>query len=282
MARAVPSQIFLRSAPALTYVSSSGPAAGYLGLATAKTGTTLLNRLQSYPKLTHQDREALGRVASKSLRDVSPRRDLVREGERPRFMYMMLDGWACRYKTLPDGRRQIIAFFVPGDLCDLHVFGLDEMDHNVGAITRLKVAEVDRDEIELLIDTNPRITQALWWTELVTMAVQREWTLNVGQRTAYERISHLFCELFLRMRSSGRTNGNSCEFPLTQIDIADATGLTSVHVNRTLQQMRKDGLVELQNKILTIPNLEALKNAGLFNENYLHLNDEGRHLAAND
>jgi CRP-like cAMP-binding protein len=116
----------------------------------------------------------------------------------------------------------------------------------------------------------------------VTNAIQREWTLNLGQRTAYERIAHLFVELFLRLEVVGLTNGGSCEFPLTQNDIADATGLTAVHVNRTLQDLRRDGLVELQSRVLTIPDMKALKNAALFNENYLHLGREGRHLDAND
>jgi len=128
----------------------------------------------------------------------------------------------------------------------------------------------------------PRITQALFWNELVTAAIQREWTLKLGQRTAYERIAHLFVEIFLRLQTVGRTQGKACEFPLTQNDIADATGLTAVHVNRTLQDLRRDGLVELQSRVLTVPDLKALRNAAMFNDNYLHLDGEGRHLDAND
>jgi CRP-like cAMP-binding protein len=129
---------------------------------------------------------------------------------------------------------------------------------------------------------HPRITQALFWDELVTVAIQREWTLNVGQRTAYERIAHLLCELYLRLRTVGLTDGTSCHFPLTQVDLADATGLTAVHVNRTLQELRRDGLIELQSKTLTIPDLNALRQVALFNDNYLHLDREGAHLDAND
>ncbi len=154
------------------------------------------------------------------------------------------------------------------------------MDHNIGAITPLKVAELPRDDFERMMTDHPRITQALFWDELATVSIQREWTLNLGQRTAYERIAHLLCELFIRLQSVALTRGNSCDFPLTQADIADASGLTAVHVNRTLQELRKDGLIELQSKTLTIPDLQALKNAALFNDNYLHLNGEGRHLDA--
>jgi CRP-like cAMP-binding protein len=193
----------------------------------------------------------------------------------------MVDGWACRYKTLPDGRRQIVAFFVPGDFCDLNVYILKEMDHNVGAVTRLAVANISRDDMDALTTDYPRITQALWWEELVNTAIQREWTLNIGQRTAYERIGHLLVELFLRLKSVRLTQGDSCDFPLTQTDIADATGLTAVHVNRTLQELRRDGLIELERRRLRIPQLQRLMDASMFNPNYLHLDHEGRHLDAN-
>ena len=144
---------------------------------------------------------------------------------------------------LEDGRRQIVAFFVPGDFCDMNVYILREMDHSVAAVTPIKIAEIARDDFEELTGTHPRVLQALYWYELVMAAIQREWTLNLGQRTAYERIAHLLCEMFLRLESVGLTRGNSCDFPMTQVDIADASGLTAVHVNRTLQELRRDGLI---------------------------------------
>lgn len=116
----------------------------------------------------------------------------------------------------------------------------------------------------------------------MTVAIQREWTLNLGQRTAYERLSHLMVEMFLRLQTVGLTNGNACDFPLTQVDLADATGLTAVHVNRTLQELRKDGLIELQSRRLVIPDMRALKGVAMFNDNYLHLDHEGRQFDAND
>lgn len=240
----------------------------------------LISKLEAFAKLSPSDRAALERLTAKSQREIAARRDLVREGDKPRSVFLLLDGWACRYKTLPDGRRQIVAFFVPGDLCDLQVFVLREMDHNVGAITTLKVAEVPREEFEALLETHPQVMRALWREEQVTLAVQREWTLNVGQRTAMERISHLFCELFLRLGAVGMTRGESCDFPLTQVDIADATGLTAVHVNRTLQELRRTGLIELQGRRLTIPDMDGLRSVAMFNDNYLHLNRGSGHLEA--
>ncbi len=239
-------------------------------------------RLEAYTKLSQDDRAIIDRLSRRGMRDVAARRDLIREGDKPTSVFLIMEGWACRYKQLPDGRRQIVALFVPGDVCDMNAYILKEMDHSIGAITAVKVAEIGRDDFEQLMQDHPRITQALFWDELVTVSVQREWTLNVGQRTAYERIAHLLVELFLRLRAVGLTNGNSCDFPLTQVDLADATGLTAVHVNRTLQELRRQGLIELKGRTLTISDLDALKNAAAFNDNYLHFDREGAHLDAND
>jgi CRP-like cAMP-binding protein len=237
-------------------------------------------RLEAFTRLSPDDRAAVQRI-SKVSRVIPARRDIIREGEKPKHVHLMVDGWACRYKTLPDGRRQIVAFFIPGDFCDLNVYILKEMDHSLGAITRLSVADISRDDMDMLTADHPRVTQALWWESLVQQAIQREWTLNIGQRTAYERIAHLLVELFLRLRAVKMTQGDSCDFPLTQTDIADATGLTAVHVNRTLQELRKDGLIELEKRRLRIPKLQGLMDAAMFNPNYLHLEHEGRHLDAN-
>ena len=212
---------------------------------------------------------------------VQPRRDLIREGETPKFVHLMVDGWACRYKTLPDGRRQIVAFFIPGDFCDLNVYILKEMDHSIGAITRLSVADISREDMDALTAGHPRITQGLWWEALVNAAIQREWTLNIGQRTAYERIAHLLVELHMRLKTVGLTQNGSCDFPLTQTDIVDATGLTAVHVNRTLQELRRDDLIILERRQLTIPDIRKLMDASMFNPNYLHLGHEGQNLDAN-
>jgi CRP-like cAMP-binding protein len=241
----------------------------------------LAHRLEAFTRLSADDKAAIQKI-SKVSRVIPARRDVIREGEKPKHVHLMVDGWACRYKALPDGRRQIVAFFVPGEFCDLNVYILKEMDHSLGAITRLSVADISRDEMDALTASHPRVTQALWWESLVQQSIQREWTLNIGQRTAYERIAHLLVELFLRLRAVKLTQGDSCDLPLTQTDIADATGLTAVHVNRTLQELRRDGLIELEKRRLRIPDLERLMDAAMFNTNYLHENHDGRHLDSNE
>jgi CRP-like cAMP-binding protein len=243
-------------------------------------GDPLLLYLETFVKLSNEDRAWITRATSRSIRDVAARRDIVREGEKPVAMNVVLEGWACRYKQLPDGRRQIVSFFIPGDFCDTNIFILKAMDHSIAAVTNVRLAQIAPVDFELLMNRSLRLAAALWWHELVTVSIQREWTTNVGQRTAAERIAHLFCETFVRLRVVDMVDGNSCDWPLTQYDLAEATGLTAVHVNRTLQDFRRQGLIELQGRRLLIPDLDRLMTAGMFNPGYLHLDHEGNHLNA--
>lgn len=243
--------------------------------------TYLVRKLEKFTRLSQDDRDALEGALKPVVRRVEARRDLIREGDPPRAVYAVVEGWACRYKTLPDGRRQVVSFVIPGDVCDLEIYMLRSMDHNLGAITPLKVSELSRSQYEELTESRPRISQALRWSELTATATQREWTLNVGQRTALERLSHLMVEMYMRLEAVGLAANGAVDWPLTQNDLADATGLTPVHVNRTLQQMRKGGLIELSHKQLTISDIARLKEVAAFNDNYLHLHHEGAHLDAN-
>ena len=235
--------------------------------------SSLGRKLEHYIRLSDDDRRVLVSLGERAKR-VGARDDIIREGDRPRDAHLIISGWACRYKALEDGRRQIVDFLVPGDLYDLDIFMLRAMDHSVGAITAVTYAEIGRDAFEIIETAHPQIVKALRQGALVAAATQREWTLNVGQRTAIERLGHLLCEMFVRLRTVGLTRGDSCDFPLTQIDLADATGLTAVHVNRTLQEMRGRGLIRLKGRELSIPDLQALKDMSLFNDNYLHLEPE--------
>jgi len=242
----------------------------------------LIRKLEQFTRLSGADKQALAQAAAVKVRRLAPREDLIREGDKPRHVNLILEGWACRYKTLEDGRRQITAFLVPGDMCDMRMFILKEMDHSIAALTPLRLAEIPGDIILELSDNHPRLGRALWWSSLVEEAITREWVTNLGQREAIERLSHLFCELYLRLKGAGVADAPSFELPVTQEQLGDAAGLSTVHVNRTLQEMREQGLIVLKGKVLTILDLDALSTVALFNPNYLHLNGEGRSLDANE
>jgi CRP-like cAMP-binding protein len=238
----------------------------------------LTRRLSAFKPLLGGDAAAVDRACTGTVRTAAAKRDLVREGDRPRVVYLVLSGWAARYKTLQDGRRQLVAFLVPGDMCDLNNTLLDHMDHSIGALTSVDYIELHHDDIHRVADAHPNVAQALWWQLLVSMAVEREWIVNLGQRTAIERLGHLFCELCYRLKSVGLASDARYHFPITQIDLAEATGLTPVHVNRTIQEMRSMGLIVLKERMLEILDLRTLEDMVLFNRDYLHLGRDGRRL----
>jgi CRP-like cAMP-binding protein len=241
--------------------------------------TYLIRKLEQFTQLSAANKKALKEVAALEVRQLRPREVIIHEGDKPRQVNLILEGWACRYKVLQDGRKQITAFLTPGDICDFRMFILKEMDHSLAAVTPLKVAEIPFDTILELTDNHPRIGRAFWWNSLVEAAIAREWTVNLGQRNATERLAHLLCELYLRLRSVGLANlgaeGPNFQVPATQEQVGDAVGLSTIHVNRTLQELRDAGLIVWKGKQVTIPDLEALKSVALFNPNYLHLNRDG-------
>jgi CRP-like cAMP-binding protein len=235
----------------------------------------LIRKLEHFIRLSVDDKRALERATSHRVRSLAAREDIVHEGDQPKHVNLMLEGFACRYKALEDGRRQIVAFLLPGEMCDACMFILKQMDHSIGALSQLKVAEIPGDTYLHLGEHSPRLARALWWNALVEESIAREWTLNLGQRDAYERTAHVMCEVFVRLRAVGLTNGTTCTFPVTQSELGDALGLSTVHINRTLQELRANDLIILRGKTLQIPNLEGLQNAALFDPNYLHLDRVG-------
>ncbi|MDZ4370462.1 MAG: Crp/Fnr family transcriptional regulator [Phenylobacterium sp.] len=240
----------------------------------------LVRKLERYVRLSPAEKSALKLAAGDTVRTYAARQDIVCEGDNPTTVNVMLAGHASRYKTLKDGRRQIVAFFLPGDLCDARVFVLKAMDHSIGAISPVRLAEIPAQRFIALTDDFPRLTRALWWNTLVAEAIAREWILSVGQRSALERMAHLLCELFVRLDVVGLVRGDACELPLTQTDLAEALGISGVHANRTLQILRASGLITFRGGVLTIHDLKGLMEVGLFNGAYLHLEREGAPLDA--
>ncbi|CAA2099330.1 Nitrogen fixation regulation protein FixK [Methylobacterium bullatum] len=231
---------------------------------------TLSQKLEGYEALTDQDRRALDKLVPR-VRQVGPRVDLITEGEAPENVHLILDGFACRYKVLPDGQRQIMADLIPGDFCDLNVFILDQMDHNIGTISQCQVVDIPRRSIDEITAKHPNITRAFWWCALVDEAVLREWLVNIGGRAPNQRIALIMCELLMRLEAVGQVSDNSFTFPFTQNDLADSMGLSNVHVNRTIRELKTLGLISLKQRILTIHDADRLKAYCKFTPNYLHL-----------
>jgi CRP-like cAMP-binding protein len=196
---------------------------------------------------------------------------IIEEGEKVRDIHLIVTGLATRSKSLPDGNRQLMAFLVPGDLCDVEVFVLEAMDHDIVAVSDTTCVMIPAKVIEDLLTENSNITKGLWWSTMTDSAVLRQWIVGHGSRDARERIAHLFVELLIRYRIVGETTDDSFAFPMTQEELADATGMTAVHVNRVLQQLRSENLIELKGKTLTILDPDRLQEIAQFDANYLHL-----------
>lgn len=235
----------------------------------------LIAKLEQFTRLSAEDRQALQTLTSEPVHCYEPGTDIVCEGDTPHSVRLILSGWANRYKQLPDGRRQVVALLLPGDLCDHDGLVLSETDHSIGALSAVTLVEIPPAAFEATMTAHPRVARALRWDALVNVAIQREWMLNLGRRSGAERLAHLLCEVFYRLRGVGLVQGASCEMPLTQLDLADVIGMTSVHVNRMLQTQRRQELFGLKGRRLTILDLVALEQAALFNPNYLHLGHVG-------
>jgi len=209
---------------------------------------------------------ALFRAAAISQKSIGARMDLVREGDIPKGLYLIAEGWAVRYRQRSDGSRQILAILRPGDLC------IDPpgrpLNHAIGSLTCVRYGVIPYPNFEDPPAGSSDLPAALWRRQLEVSSVQLEWIANSG-RSAYERIAHFLCETYSRAKACGLVRDNQCEFPLTQHDIACVTGLTSVHVNRILQQLRREGLIELHGKRLVLLEPERLGQAAIFDSAYL-------------
>lgn len=229
----------------------------------------LVRRLESYCPLTEQERQVL-RDASREIADFEGDRDLVREGERPVNSNVLLDGMTFRYRLTPEGKRQILSFHVPGDVFDAQSFLLAEMDHSVATLTPCRLAVLPHRAVRELTETHPGIARALWKATLVDAAIAREWMVSLGRRDAQQALAHLLCELVARLDAVGRAPQRSIELPLTQTEIGDALGLSNVHVNRTIRELREARLIALQGRRLVVLDWERLKAVAAFNPRYLH------------
>lgn len=222
------------------------------------------------------EEEAALRGALGETRSVPAHRIVMRARVPLHESTLLIKGWTARAKDLEGGERQISEIDIPGDFVDLHSFTLKELDHDVVALTNCEFVTAPHEKLEEITVRFPHLTRLLWFSTNLDAAIHREWMLSAGRRSALGRVAHLFCELLIRLQVSGLVEDDSYEFPLTQVQLADCLGLTSVHVNRTLQQLRKNGLIELKDKRLRILDLAELKRVAEFDPTYLYLKKQPR------
>jgi CRP-like cAMP-binding protein len=231
----------------------------------------LLKKLMQFSDFSEDDKDLINELASKRQTQYGAGEDIVREGEHSPDIHIVLSGIACRYKHLEDGSRQITAFLVPGDPCDSEIFILEKMDHSIGTLAPSIIASVAGSRMKELLLSRGSIALAFWWNTLQDEGVLRERIIDEGRRNAYARVGFLIYEIFLRMRVCGVIDGGTFEFPITQVDLADATGLTPVHVNRMLKQLRDERLIAINGKNWSILDPAGLRKAARYEASYLHL-----------
>lgn len=232
-------------------------------------GNRFIEKLCGFNALGDEDIAALEAATSRS-RKVAAKQDLIREGDRAGPVFVILDGWAHRYKILPSGTRQVLAFLMPGDSCDHHVGLLAEMDHCIQTITPALVATISREEMDAIMDGRPEVAKALYLAQLIDEGTMRAWITSMGRRTSIERVAHLMCELYLRARNIGLSTEPRLALPLSQLLLADALGMTPVHLNRVLKELRLTGAMTLARGSLLIEDPGKLVRIAGFDENYLH------------
>jgi CRP-like cAMP-binding protein len=228
-------------------------------------------KMEQFTRFSAAEKQRLDQLLCDRRAENSPGDDIIAEGDHAPDCHVIVSGLACRYKTLPDGGRQILAFLVPGDLCDAEIFILKEMDHGVAALSPTTTALISAKNMKEMLREPGSLGEALWWGTMTDLAVLRERIVDHGRRSARERMAHLLYEMLLRYRMVGLASDNSFDFPITQTDLADATGLTPVHVNRTLKALRDDKLLEMKEGLVKVLDPEKLKAVAGFNPNYLHL-----------
>jgi len=232
----------------------------------------LICKLQSIANLAEDEMRAV-QLLPLSLKSVPADTQIVRDGERPRECCLIVEGFVCRFKMLSDGRRQIMSFHIPGDIPDLQSLHLKILDHSIAAVgVPAILAFIQHQDLHDITRQHAGIAAALWRDTLIDAAIFREWMVGLGRRAAIRRFAHLVCEMALRMKAVGLADHQTYDFPVTQSDLGDALGLSTVHVNRVLQEIRKKGLLEFKGSTITIRDWKGLEELGEFDPIYLHQN----------
>lgn len=231
-----------------------------------------IQRIASVIRLSEQEKAAIRELPVREA-DIKADQDVVREGDSPSRLFFIVEGMTCTYKVVSEGKRQIVGFHLPGDAPDLQSVHLRVLDVSIATMTPCKIGFVPHPAILEACDRFPRLTAAFWRHTLIDAAIFREWMANIGQRTAPARIAHLLCELYVRFQAVGLARGDTIDFPITQVEIGEAMGLSSVHVNRSLKELRSKGYIAYRDSVLQVLDWEGLQMAGDFSPDYLHLRE---------
>lgn len=223
-------------------------------------------------ELSEEERDALAAVMSPPT-VVPARRTIIRRGQEVRESTLLVSGYLCRYMDARDGYRQLVSVQVPGDFVDLHGYPLRRLDHDVASLTEVVVVTVSHDDLTALVERFPHLARMLWFATLLDAAMHREWIFRIGRLEAAGRIAHFLCETYERLRIVGLASDGRFDFPLTQQDMGEACGLTSVHVNRTVRRLRESGLAEISAREARILDMAGLAALGEFDPDYLYLDD---------
>jgi CRP-like cAMP-binding protein len=230
-------------------------------------------RLVARHTLSPAERETV-RALIRETRTVDARTVVAAEGQLLSHSTLLLDGLMCRYKDLSDGQRQITEMHVPGDFADLHGFTLKRLDHHVMALTPCVIGIVPHDRVRALTDAHPRLTRIYWFSTNLDAAIHREWELSLGRRSADQRLAALLCELHVRLSLVGLADESGYDLALTQIDLSECLGLTSVHVNRVVRRLREAELATVRRGRVTLHDLPGLRALAEFTDDYLYLRPE--------
>jgi CRP-like cAMP-binding protein len=234
----------------------------------------MIRKLESIFLLSDEEKRALSDLPIQ-ITVSKPDQDIVRIGDRPSQCCLILEGFTCVYKLTAEGKRQIVAFHVPGDIPDLQSLHLKVMDNSIATVSPCRLGFIPHEALYDLCNRYPRITAALWRETLVDGSIFREWMTGIGRREAYNRMAHLLCELKVRLKAVGLVEDGTFDLPITQAELADAIGVSTVHVNRVLQELRADGLIRSKGAQVSILDWKGLKEAADFDPLYLHLRQDG-------
>lgn len=229
----------------------------------------LLRKLRRRDEVSAHE-EAVLRAAVGEVAEAPAGRTLIRAGDELSRSVLLTEGLIARYKDLSDGQRQITEIHVAGDFVDLHGFLLKRLEHNIGALTAVRIAYFPHAGLRAITETEPHLARLLWLSTLIDAAIQRERILSIGRRSALACVAHLLCELYDRLDAIGLAGEGAFDLPLTQSDIADATGLTSVHVNRMLRQLRERGLAVVREGKVVLHDADGLADLAEFDPSYLY------------